>query len=339
MSQPSSPSSPSQVPTREHDCYHCGLPIPDDVDLAVDIEGTPHHMCCTGCQAVAQSIVSSGLIDYYRRRDAMPEQAREAMPESAPVVAALAQAQILARRPLDAAKLAREARARHAGDLGLIRVEALATIKAGRAAQAVADAENAIAGRRTSFAGALALADVYQEAKRFGDAIAVLSPLASAHPDDVTLAFRLSSAYDAANRPAEAEKLLRGIIASDPTHSGALNYLGYMLANRGQQLPDALALVDRALAGEPGNPAYLDSRGWALFKMGRAADAEAPLRQAATSLRGNSVIQSHFAEVLSTLGKRDEAAERLELALKGDLADVDPAALEKRLQQLRRRAR
>ena len=81
MSQPSSPSSPSQVPTREHDCYHCGLPIPDDVDLAVDIEGTPHHMCCTGCQAVAQSIVSSGLIDYYRRRDAMPEQAREAMPD------------------------------------------------------------------------------------------------------------------------------------------------------------------------------------------------------------------------------------------------------------------
>jgi Cu2+-exporting ATPase len=65
----------------EHDCYHCGLPIPDDVDLAVDIEGTRHQMCCTGCQAVAQSIVSSGLIDYYKRRDAMPEQAREAMPD------------------------------------------------------------------------------------------------------------------------------------------------------------------------------------------------------------------------------------------------------------------
>lgn len=77
MSQPL-PQTPS-VP--EHDCYHCGLPIPDEVDLAVDIEGTRHQMCCTGCQAVAQSIVSSGLIDYYKRRDAMPEQAREAMPD------------------------------------------------------------------------------------------------------------------------------------------------------------------------------------------------------------------------------------------------------------------
>ncbi len=38
-------------------------------------------MCCTGCQAVAQSIVDSGLVDYYRRRDAMPERRREAMPD------------------------------------------------------------------------------------------------------------------------------------------------------------------------------------------------------------------------------------------------------------------
>ena len=67
LSQPLPPTS--SVP--EHDCYHCGQPIPDDVDLVVDIEGTPHHMCCTGCQAVAQSIVSSGLIDYYKRRDAV----------------------------------------------------------------------------------------------------------------------------------------------------------------------------------------------------------------------------------------------------------------------------
>ncbi|WP_079434930.1 heavy metal translocating P-type ATPase [Zoogloea sp. LCSB751] len=65
----------------EHGCYHCGLPIPADVDLPVDVEGVRHQMCCTGCQAVAQSIVSSGLVDYYKRRDAMPEQAREAMPD------------------------------------------------------------------------------------------------------------------------------------------------------------------------------------------------------------------------------------------------------------------
>jgi len=61
-------------------CYHCGLPIPDDFELSVTINGEPRAMCCYGCQAVAQSIVDNGLADYYRSRDALPESPREAMP-------------------------------------------------------------------------------------------------------------------------------------------------------------------------------------------------------------------------------------------------------------------
>jgi Cu2+-exporting ATPase len=61
-------------------CYHCGLPIPDGVDLAVTVGDTAQAMCCPGCQAVAQSIVDNGLADYYRSRDALPESPREAMP-------------------------------------------------------------------------------------------------------------------------------------------------------------------------------------------------------------------------------------------------------------------
>jgi predicted Zn-dependent protease len=264
------------------------------------------------------------------------ERARALLPGSAPVAAALAQALIQAGRPADAARTARQARTESAGDLGLIRVEALATIRAGKAAQAVADAENAVGGRRGTVPGAMALADVYQEAKRHGDALNLLTPLSTAYPDDDSIAFRLGAAYDAANRPADAERTFRSILSRDPLNVNALNYLGYMFANRGQNLPEALTLVDRALAGEPDNPAFLDSRGWALFKMDRAAEAEAPLRRAATALGGNSVIQSHFAEVLAALGKRAEAIERLEMALKGDGAEIDRAALDKRLQQLRR---
>jgi Cu2+-exporting ATPase len=61
-------------------CYHCGLPIPDDVDLSVTVGGEPRAMCCIGCQAVAQSIIDNGLADYYRSRDALPESPREAVP-------------------------------------------------------------------------------------------------------------------------------------------------------------------------------------------------------------------------------------------------------------------
>lgn len=72
--------SPSAIRMSEVNCYHCGLPVPDDVDLTVVVGGEPRVMCCYGCQAVAQSIVDNGLADYYRSRDALPESPREAMP-------------------------------------------------------------------------------------------------------------------------------------------------------------------------------------------------------------------------------------------------------------------
>lgn len=61
-------------------CYHCGLPVPQGLDLHVAIGGEPRAMCCAGCQAVAQAIVANGLTDYYVHRDALPESPREAMP-------------------------------------------------------------------------------------------------------------------------------------------------------------------------------------------------------------------------------------------------------------------
>ena len=61
-------------------CYHCGLPVPADVDWSVRVDGEPRTMCCAGCQAVAQAIVDHGLTDYYRQRDALPDSPREALP-------------------------------------------------------------------------------------------------------------------------------------------------------------------------------------------------------------------------------------------------------------------
>ncbi len=199
-------------------------------------------------------------------------------------------------------------------------------MRAGRTAPAVAAAEAALAARNSTPEGAFALADIYQEAKRHDAAIALLNGLVAKAPGDDELAFRLAAAYESAGRVAEAERVFRALVARDPLHANALNYLGYMLANRGLRLTEALSLIDRALAADPGNPAFLDSRGWALLKLGRAADAEAPLRTAAEALRSSSVIQSHYADVLSALGKRGEAADRLELALAGDGVDVDRAA-------------
>ena len=267
------------------------------------------------------------------------ERAQTLVPESAGVAAALAQAYVQARQYDQAIGVAKAARERAPLDAGLIRIEAIAGVRAGRAGAAVAAAEAALAPLLRTPEGAFAMADVYQEAKRHEPAVALLGALVAAQPDDDALAFRLGSAYEGAGRVADAERVFRAVVARDPLDANALNYLGYMLANRGLRLTEALGFIDRALAVEPGNPAFLDSRGWALLKLGRAADAEAPLRAAADALRSSSVIQSHFADVLASLGKRGDAADRLELALDGDSVDIDRAAVERRLRQLGRRPR
>ncbi|MGX9416118.1 heavy metal translocating P-type ATPase [Vibrio sp. WJH972] len=53
-------------------CYHCGEPVPNNSQFNVDILGEKRHMCCPGCQAVAQMIVDSGLVSYYQYRTELP---------------------------------------------------------------------------------------------------------------------------------------------------------------------------------------------------------------------------------------------------------------------------
>jgi Cu2+-exporting ATPase len=65
----------------EKTCYHCGLPVPPDTLFSVTIEGRDRLMCCRGCQAVAQSIVDSGLSDYYRFRTENAPTGQELVPD------------------------------------------------------------------------------------------------------------------------------------------------------------------------------------------------------------------------------------------------------------------
>ena len=59
----------------QDNCFHCGLPVPGSVHLAVRYEGVERAVCCAGCQAVAQGIIDGALDGYYRYRTADAGQA------------------------------------------------------------------------------------------------------------------------------------------------------------------------------------------------------------------------------------------------------------------------
>jgi tetratricopeptide (TPR) repeat protein len=127
------------------------------------------------------------------------------------------------------------------------------------------------------------------------------------------------------------------MIAEDPKNADALNSLGYMFAERGQKLDEAVTLVERALAIEPGNGAYLDSLGWAYYKQNRFEQAETPLREAAKQLPTVSVIQDHFGDVLNKRGLFQEAIDAWQRALDGDGDDVSRSQIEEKIKSARQK--
>lgn len=105
-------------------------------------------------------------------------------------------------------------------------------------------------------------------------------------------------------------------IERNPSHSAALNYLGYMWAERGENLAEAEELIRRAVALEPKNPAYLDSLGWVLYQQGRFHEALPPLEQASalSADAPDATIEEHLGDVLDKLGRRNEAVKVWERA-------------------------
>src|SRR5665811_2509044 len=82
------------------------------------------------------------------------------------------------------------------------------------------------------------------------------------------VAFVAGSIYERQKKYDKAEELFKKVVASDPNNAAALNYLGYMLADRNLRLEEALNYIRRAVQVDPQNGAYLDSLGWAYFRLG-----------------------------------------------------------------------
>jgi tetratricopeptide (TPR) repeat protein len=109
--------------------------------------------------------------------------------------------------------------------------------------------------------GQLEAARLLQSRERYAEAVPLLEALRQQTSDQVQLLFWLGAAYERTGRHGEAEEAFRGLLEIDSSFAPALNYLGYMWADLGRNLEEALDLAERAVALEPDNGAYVDSLG------------------------------------------------------------------------------
>ncbi len=182
----------------------------------------------------------------------------------------------------------------------------------------------------------VALSQILARLKRWNEAdeaLAKADTLASKPEDKDYDNFLRASMLERQKKYEQAETLFKQVLARDPTNAVALNYLGYMLADRGVRVDEGLGYIKRAVQLDPENGAYLDSLGWAYFKMGNYDLAEANLRRAADKINSDPTVLDHLAEVYQKTGRLKMAAALWERAVeewnKTVPAEVDEENLNK----------
>jgi tetratricopeptide (TPR) repeat protein len=188
----------------------------------------------------------------------------------------------------------------------------------GKVDAAAADVQKLIDGKndRETY---LSLADIYEKGKRFGDVAKSLDAaekLSEGKEEKEAVWFMRGAMYEKMNNVASAEGEFRKILKDNPNYAPALNYLGYMLADRNMRLPEALQLIKTAVDQEPNNGAYLDSLGWAQYKLGRLDEAEENMRRAVEQTPRDPSIRDHFGDVLLQRSKLKEAIVQWQASLK-----------------------
>jgi tetratricopeptide (TPR) repeat protein len=254
-------------------------------------------------------------------------------PDDNAAVAYFGQALNTTRQFDEALDLMRKMRAAKRADPRFARVEADALRGKGQVVEGAAVLRALADAQPPSAAAFQALGEYWAAAGRYVEAAEVLGRAVQAFPGDTDVRFQYAAMLERQKRTDDAEKAFREVLASDPEHAPALNYLGYMLAERPDRLADALDLVKRAVAIEPYNGAYLDSLGWIYFKLGRLDEAEDPLRRAALQLPRDSVVQDHWGDFLARRGRLAEAVDAWNQSLAGDGESIDRSAIERKIKQ------
>ena len=122
--------------------------------------------------------------------------------------------------------------------------------------------------------------------------------------------YQLGAAFERGQKFDEAEKYLRKSLEIMPDFSEAMNYLGYMWAERGVNLSEARQMIDKAVKIEPKNAAYLDSLAWVLFKLEKPKEALTwMLKAVELSEEPDATLYDHLGDIYSALDESAKAHE------------------------------
>ena len=164
------------------------------------------------------------------------------------------------------------------------------------------------------------IGDYYKNDKKFNTAINYYTKGIEQEINNNTLNaelyFARAQIYDILKNKEMTEKDLEKSIVLNSKNPVVLNYYAYFLLLNNFDYEKAFKLSEQVIAYDPLNPYYLDTYGWAFFKLGKTDDALKMLEYAKAIQPKNSVITDHLGDVYWSLGRKQEAKYEWKKALK-----------------------
>jgi Flp pilus assembly protein TadD len=205
----------------------------------------------------------------------------------------------------------------------------------GKVDEGIKALENLSKGGQPDLGLLSAMSEIYQRAKKWDEAQAVLDRAARSFPMESEVYFLQGAMYEKQKKDAEAEKAFRRSLELDSDSPATLNYLGYMFADRGIKLEEALMMIQKAVDSDPISGAYLDSLGWVYYKMNRLTEAEQYLKKAVRFASTDSTMHDHLGDLYNKIMKYPEAALEWQKAIQLANEPKEADSVKKKLDQIK----
>lgn len=140
------------------------------------------------------------------------------------------------------------------------------------------------------------IATFYKEQQQYKQAIAIIKKMIQKYSDKQNAYLELCDIYQRQKQQGKVERLLVKLLKQFPLSLRVKNYYAYFLALENKNLEHALELSAYTLMEDKENPAYNDTYGYILFRLGRFSEAGKYLEKAYQKHPFELEIMDHLAD-------------------------------------------
>lgn len=201
--------------------------------------------------------------------------------------------------------------------------------------KATADLKEVVSNHPDDAEAWTALGDVYRGTEKYADAAdaydKAIAIRGSSKADSWPLLYARAVSYEQSNRWELAEADLKAALRLSPQEPQLLNYLGYSWVDKGENLSEALGMLEKARALRPFDGYIADSVGWAYYRLGRYKDAAKTLQSAILLVPGDPTINDHLGDAYWRVGRKLDAQFQWSHALTFGAEGDEKAKIENKL--------